>query len=53
VQARLREEGIPIQVVARLAVSPQKLGEIAGQMNRVYTEWLQNQSQGEPHDSRE
>ena len=49
----LQEKGLPIQVVARLATTPQKLGEMAEQMNRIHKIWLERQGQGESHDATE
>ena len=45
VRAQLQEDGLPVQVVSRLAVTHQKLGEMAEQMNRIYNVWLQHQGE--------
>ena len=46
-RTRLQAEGLPVQVVARLATTPQKLGEMAEQMNRIHNIWLERQGQGQ------
>ena len=48
---KLQEEGLPIQVVTRLAVTPQRLGNMADQMKRIYDIWLASQQGGAGDDS--
>ena len=48
---KLQEEGLPIQVVTRLAVTPQRLGNMADQMQRIYDIWLASQQGGAGDDS--
>ena len=42
-QNKLKEQGLPVQVVTRLAVTPQRLGIMAEQMKKIYDIWLDRQ----------
>ena len=52
-RTRLQESGLPIQVVARLATTPRKLGEMAEHMSRIHKIWLERQAQGQSDDATE
>lgn len=43
---KLSEEGVPIQVVTRLAVTPDKLGEIIQHLTTVHRAWIGSRQQG-------
>ena len=50
-RSKLEEQGLPIQVVTRLAVTPQRLGIMAEQMKKIYDIWLDRQQGGAGDDT--
>lgn len=50
-RSKLQEQGIPVQVVTRLAVTPRRLGAMADQMKKIYDIWLDRQQGGTGDDT--
>ena len=48
---KLQEQGLQVQVVTRLAVTPRRLGIMVDQMKKIYDIWLERQSGGASDDT--